>query len=476
MRNLNRREFVMSTGAATAAVSLPIATERSLAQEQSRHLPDGYVLVTSLRLPLAGIGGQSIEPLINGDVANWSDLGCPISVTPVPLAIDGIVPGGLVPETTVADFNELASTLDSTPGGFAVVPTDQVDYRVNTLKISGVDPLLASGSESEPIVRIGAVGDIIPGRNVAAHIREYGNNYGLPLQRTKSVLAEFDFTFANFECFISETLEFPELVDANALDFLTRPDYVPTLVDAGIDAVSMANNHAVYSHAGWGLPAFNDTYSFLTNGGVPVFGAGADLDQARQPHVAEVNGMSIALYGVDGITGNETWPNALGVVPNAGSQATASHGGTNPLNLDQVAADISNLAGQYDIVIPFFHMSEQYYWTPQDWAIETARRSIDAGASCVVSSHPHTIQGWESYEGKPIFYGIGNFIYDQMFSVDTRQGYVLELTFRGKNVVGFRIHGHEIEQFTQPRFMHQGEIAAFLDRFWLSTDMRTAGY
>lgn len=472
MRNINRREFVIgSSVVAGAALTLPISCERAMAQE-ARHLPSGYAMVTSLRLPLAGIGSGNLESLINGATTDWSDVGCPLSVAAVPLAIDGIVPSGLTPETTVADFNELAETLDATPGGFAVVPTDQIDFRVNTLKIDGIDPLLGSGDESAPITRVGAVGDIIPGRNVAAHIREFGD-YSVPLQRTKRLLSEFDFTFANFECFISETLEFPELVDPNALDFLTRPDFVPTMVDAGIDAVSMANNHAVYSHSGWGLPAFADTYSYLTNGGVPVFGAGMDLDQARQPYVAEVNGISIAMYGVDGITGNETWPTALGVVPNAGSQATADHGGTNPLNLDQIKADIENLAGQYDVVIPFIHMSEQYFWTPQDWAVQTAQGCIDAGASCVISSHPHTIQGWEIYNGKPIFHGIGNFIYDQMFSVDTRQGYVLELTFRGANVVGFRIHGVEIEDFTQPRFMSQGENAAFLDRFWLSTDMRS---
>ncbi|MCA9834559.1 MAG: CapA family protein [Thermomicrobiales bacterium] len=469
MQNVNRREFVAGSAAAGAALILPIASERALA-EDAKHLPDGYAVVTSLRLPLTGIGSGDLEPLIDGVTTNWSDIGCALSIETVPLAIDGIVPSGLNPKETVSNFDDLATKLDQTPGGFAVVPLDQIDYRVNTLKISGVDPLLASGTDSAPITRIGAVGDIIPGRNVAAHIRAFGD-YSVPLQRAKSLLSSFDFTFANFECFISETLEFPELVDANALDFVTRPDFVPTMIDAGIDAVSMANNHAVYSNAGWGLPAFQDTWGFLSGGGMPVFGVGNDLDEARQPFVTEVNGMSIALLGVDGITGNETWPTALGVVAGAGSQATADHGGTNPLNLDQVVADVESLAGQYDIVIPFFHMSEQYYWTPQDWAVETGRACIDAGANIVVSSHPHTIQGWESYKGKPIFYGIGNFIYDQMFSVDTRQGYILELTFRGKDVVGFRIHGHEIEDFTQPRFMGQGEMAAFMDRFWLSTDM-----
>ncbi|MCO5224013.1 MAG: CapA family protein [Thermomicrobiales bacterium] len=470
MQTVNRRTFIKGS-AAGALVTMPIARERALAQE-AKHLPAGYAMVTSLRLPLAGIGAADLEPIISGDTANWSDVGCALSVPIVPMAIDGIVPAGLTPTETATDYDDLITKLDMQPGGFAVVPLDQIDFRVNTLKVNGIDPLLASGTDDAPVARIGAVGDIIPGRNVAAHIRAFGD-YSVPLQRTKHVLSSFDFTFANFECFISETLEFPELVDANALDFVTRPDFVPTMVDAGIGAVSMANNHAVYSWAGWGLPAFEDTYGFLTNGGVPVFGAGNSLEEARKPFVTEVHGLSVALLGVDGITGNETWPYALGVVADAGSQATDSHGGTNPLNLPNVVADIEKLVAQYDIVIPFFHMSEQYYWTPQDWAVETGRQCIDAGATCVVSSHPHTIQGWESYHGKPIFYGIGNFIYDQMFSVDTRQGYVLELTFRGREVVSFRIHAHEIEDFTQPRFMGQGELAAFMDRFWLSSDMLT---
>lgn len=474
MRNLNRREFVIGSGAAAAALSFPIATERTLAQ-QGRHLPNGYALVTSLRLPLVGIGRNDVEPIISGTVTNWSAVGCPVPVEPVPMAIDGIVPGGLTPTVTANDYEELTAELDKNPGGFAVVPLDQIDFRVNTLKVDGVDPLLGSGTESAPIARIGAAGDIIPGRNTAIHIREFGN-YSLPLARVKSVLAGFDFTFANFECFISDTLPWPELEDPHALDFLTRPDFVPTLVDAGIDAVSMANNHAVYSESGWGLAAFYDSYNFLTNGGMPVFGAGGDLDQARLPFTTEVNGLRIAVIGVDGITGNEQWPNALGVVSGANSQATGSRGGTNPLNLASITSDIERLAGEYDIVIPFIHMSEQYFWTPQDWAVETARQCIRAGASCVVSSHPHTIQGWEVYNGKPVFYGIGNFIYDQMFSVDTRQGYVLELTFRGKQVAGFRIHGVESESFTQPRFMSQGENASLMDRFWLSSDLISRAY
>lgn len=474
---INRRQLVAG-GAALAGTTLTFPRITDVAAQDStpevthpRSLPGGYAMVTSLRLPLSGITGADVARIISGEVAWWNDAGAPITIATVPMALDGAIPDGLNPSATHASYDELVAAFDAAPGAFAVVPTDQIDFRVNTLRVDGVDPLHAMGTDEQPIVRVGAAGDIIPGRNVANYIRKY-DDFTMPLARVKSVLAQFDFTFANFECFISETLESPELVDANALDFLTRPQFVPSMVDAGIDAVSMANNHAVYSHSGWGLPAFYDTYGYLVNGGVPVFGAGENLDQARLPYIHEVNGMSIAMLGVDGITGNEDYPSALGVVAGAGSQATADHGGTNPLNMANVVADIERLAGEHDIVIPFFHMSEQYFWTPQDWAILTAHQCIDAGASCVISSHPHTIQGMEVYNGKPIFHGIGNFIYDQMFSVDTRQGYLLELTFRGSDVIGFRTHPVEIEAFSQPRFMGQGESAAFMDRFWKSTDLR----
>jgi poly-gamma-glutamate synthesis protein (capsule biosynthesis protein) len=377
----------------------------------------------------------------------------------------------MTPTKTVNDYEELVAEIDANTGAIAAVPLDQIDFRVRTLMIDGVDPLRSAGTEGAPIVRIGAAGDIIPGRNVANYIRKY-DNFSMPLQRVKDVLADFDFTFANFECFISETLESPELTDPGALDFLTRPQFVPGMVEAGIDAVSMANNHAVYSHSGWGLPAFADTYNYLNDGGMPVFGAGFDLAQARAPYVHEANGLTIAIIGIDGITANIDYPNEADTVDSAHSEATADHGGTNPLHMETITADISAMASQYDIVIPFFHMGNQYQWVSGQWCYDIAHASIDAGASMVVSSHPHTIQGMETYKGKPIFYAIGNFIYDQMFSVDTRQGYVLDLTMRGDQVIGFRTHGVEIEAFSQPRFMGPGEQASLMDRFWTSTDLR----
>jgi poly-gamma-glutamate synthesis protein (capsule biosynthesis protein) len=294
--------------------------------------------------------------------------------------------------------------------------------------------------------------------------------------QVRDFLSTFDVTVCNFECFVSETRDIPELVQPEGsviLDFVTRPDSLDGMVMAGIDAVTMANNHAVFP---FGVDAMTETIGYLTEAGMTPWGVGQDLDEARAPWTIEVNGTSIAFYGVDGVTANLEYPDSQGVqtVGDVPVDARANRGGTNPLKLDQNLADIEALAGQYDIVLPYVHMGDQYRWTPRPWVVDVCRQYVDAGATAVLTSHPHATMGMEIYKGKPIFYSIGNFVYDQMFSVETRQGYFLELTIRGKTLVGFRIHPTEVIDFVQPRFMSGLETVSFNDRFWRSVDlMRT---
>ena len=113
-----------------------------------------------------------------------------------------------------------------------------------------------------------------------------------------------------------------------------------------------------------------------------------------------------------------------------------THPGRLPYDPDIFIPDIQALGGQYDIVIPYFHFGIEYVEALPDWAVDGARSAIDAGATLVVTNHPHVIQGMEFYTGTPIVYSVGNFIFDQMFSVQTREGLILELVMRGKKCVG----------------------------------------
>ncbi len=474
----NRRNLIRGGAAATASAlgAGPLTTEAAPGTDTpasrlvlAQGLAPGAALVSSLRLPMRGIGSSQTGPLLLGDIANWYEVGCPIPLPVTVLAVDGKVPEGSSPAEMLADYNALVERLNETPGGLAMLPVEMIDSRVNTLDIDGLNPHLASGTETEPVVKVGVAGDIIFGRNGGNRQRTFGD-YSLPMYQVKDFLSTFDVTVCNFECFVSETIEPPEIEDPGTLNFVTVPDSLQGMVMAGIDAVTMANNHAFYPY---GLEAMNDTIGYLNEAGIPPFGVGQNLDEARAPWTIDINGTSIAFYGIDGVTANLDYPTSAGVPPKGNLEvaATASSGGTNPLMMDQNLADIERLAGEYDIVLPYFHMGEQYIWAPVDWVVDVSRRCIDAGATAVLSSHPHATMGMEFYNGKPIFYSIGNFVYDQMFSVETRQGYFLDMTFRGSNLVSFKTHGVEIMDFVQPRFMSGREQAAFMDRFWRSVDM-----
>ncbi len=466
----NRRQVIAGAGLAATTTLLPAAPASAAAHmaQDSASLPAELALVTSPRLPLWDITGEAAVRILDGSGGSWAHVGCPLPVPIRRLALDGVDTMGMPAAETVAGYEALVIAMEQAPGTVAIVPVAKIDSRVTALSIDGNEPLASASANGDEVFHVGVVGDMIPGRNVNLHIRGYGD-YQFPWRRTAPLLSSFDFTFGNFECVISDAIPPPEDSDPNALDFVVGTAATEGLNLAGFDAVSLANNHSVYNASGWGFDGFIDTINALDAAGIPRFGAGMDLTEARAPYVATVAGKTIALIGIDGVTANVDYPGVWAVPVNVG--ATASQPGTNPLITDQVLGDISSLAGQYDIVIPYFHMGEQYRWALSDWAIELSRACVDAGATTVLTSHPHVIQGMEWYRNTPLFYGLGNFIYDQMFTVDTAQGHILDLTFRGNDIVGFRMHGVHIEDFTQPRLLGPDEQAAFMDRIWRSHDL-----
>ncbi|MGI8483802.1 MAG: CapA family protein, partial [Thermomicrobiales bacterium] len=327
-------------------------------------LPNGTALVTSPRLPLHGIGVDQVQSLLQGSITSWRDVGSPINLPVSAFAIDGIVADGMKSPQMVKDYSGLLAELNKTSGGLAVVPIDQIDFRVNTLALGGVDPL-ATGE----VVRMAVTGDIIPGRNVAIHARKYGD-WTHPFLQVKDFLAGFDVTVSNFECVISDTIAPPEESDPNTFDFIASSDVIEGMKLCGIDAISLANNHTAWNSSGLGIAPFTDMLGILDNAGFPYFGGGRDLDQAQRGWETTIGNTSIVFIGIDGVTANVDYAGQIGTVgENIGSGfagASASKAGTNPLAVQSVMAKISDLAGKYDIVIPYFHMGEEYVWiTPQ---------------------------------------------------------------------------------------------------------------
>lgn len=454
---------------ANAPARITEIADRSAAAPAAQTSGDGLALVSSPRLPLFGIGSADRDGLLSGQITNWRDVGSGAAFPVELLALDGAVPDGSSPVETLADYEGLAAALAERPGAFALVPLDQVDFRANVLSIDAVDPVRDRAGNDGPL-RIAVVGDIIGGRNVHLTQERYGD-FTHAFWKVADHLAAYDVTIANLECTLSESL--PQPSNPRSYSFVTNPALADGIKMAGIDAVSLANNHSTWNDEGWGAQGLLDTIAALNDREIPYFGAGNDLDEARRVFTIEAKGRRIAFLGVDGVTANQDYPepnDAVRGVVWAESAATGGTPGTNPYAFDQVIADVEAAAADHDIVIPYLHMGAEYKWLVPEWVTEAAQGCIDAGASVVVTNHPHVIQGMATYKNTPIVYSVGNFIFDQMFSVDTRQGLILELVFDGMRVVGLRTRGVEIEEFHQPRLMTGGEQAAIMDRFWRSTD------
>lgn len=180
--------------------------------------------------------------------------------------------------------------------------------------------------------------------------------------------------------------------------FRLAPEKVSMFQEMGIDAVTLANNHAL----DYGTDALLDTCEVLDGAGILHTGAGKDLNAAKQPVVFEKNGQRVALIG------------ATRVIPEAGWAAANGHPGmlsSYEVSVEPLLAQIAECHEQGEMVVVLIHWGIERDETPQEYQRALAKRYIDAGADLVIGSHPHVLQGIEYYKGKPIFYSLGNFVF-----------------------------------------------------------------
>lgn len=218
--------------------------------------------------------------------------------------------------------------------------------------------------------------------------------------------------------------------------FSADPKLIAGLAHAGIDIVSIGNNHIGDA----GSKGILDTIANLKHYGLKSTGAGANLTAARRPALATVDGVKVAILGYDTIA------KAYG--------AGASKAGSAQLSRTVVRADIRKArAAGADVVIVYPHWGTEY--TPRPFASQQAlaRAIIDAGADMVIGNHAHWVGAMEIYKGRPIWYALGNFVFDQDWSEPTMEGITLELTFDAAKLVQVRMRPHVILDKAQPNFM-----------------------
>jgi poly-gamma-glutamate synthesis protein (capsule biosynthesis protein) len=126
-----------------------------------------------------------------------------------------------------------------------------------------------------------------------------------------------------------------------------------------------------------------------------------------------------------------------------------------------------------DVVIVFPHWGIEYRADPVPSQERLAHQAIDAGADMVIGNHPHWPEAMEVYKGRPIWYALGNLVFDQTWSDHTMEGITLELTFDGASLVQARIRPHVILGKAQPNFLDPGGSGkVVMDQVWNASEGR----
>jgi poly-gamma-glutamate capsule biosynthesis protein CapA/YwtB (metallophosphatase superfamily) len=194
-----------------------------------------------------------------------------------------------------------------------------------------------------------------------------------------------------------------------------HPDCIKALAFANIGLVALANNHIMDYDATGAI----DTLQLCGNNGIATVGIGRTMEEAGLPFSAKIKNKKVAI---------------LNFADNEFLSATDNSIHCNPVNPIQCAYDIHNARMNHDYLIVIMHAGNEFYALPSPRTKKLYRYIIDQGADVIVSHHTHAYSGYEIYQSKPIFYGLGNFIYDWPGKINSgwNQGYVVRLLLSDK--------------------------------------------
>ena len=266
---------------------------------------------------------------------------------------------------------------------------------------------VVSDIPKEPVTLL-FLGDIMLDRGVELYMSQH-NDWRWPFLNVADILKEADLVFGNLESVISDKGE----KKGSVYSFRADPKTMEGLVFAGIDVVSVVNNHSM----DYGAEAFLDSLERLKEVGIAYVGGDITKLEAETVVVKVVKGIKIGMVAYT-TKGSSLW------------QAGESSPGISWMDsarLSQLKKDIEEAKLYSDILVVSLHFGEEYQKEPSAEQQLLSRAAIEAGADLVIGHHPHVVQPIEQYKDGWIAYSLGNFIFDQGFSPETMEGMALKV-------------------------------------------------
>jgi poly-gamma-glutamate capsule biosynthesis protein CapA/YwtB (metallophosphatase superfamily) len=248
-------------------------------------------------------------------------------------------------------------------------------------------------------------------------IIKYGPEY--PVKDIKDFLKGFDYRFCNLETPISDK---GEAHTEKKFVFRGNPKDVALLKHAGINGVSLANNHA----CDYGKAGILDTIDILNKNNIGSAGAGIDIGAAHLPLIVTINEIKVAILAYADIAFEDSF-------------AGKDHPGVARAKIESIRDDIKQYRAFNDFIIISIHWGIEYSEYPEAREIKLAHAIIKSGADVIIGHHPHIFQGIEVYEGKPIFYSLGNFIFGSI-NENAMENILVEISFLKNKINSFSVY------------------------------------
>ena len=226
----------------------------------------------------------------------------------------------------------------------------------------------------------------------------------------RAVLRDKDLSVTNLECPLTDRSN-PIVKSGPALK--SSKAAVAALTSGYFDVAALANNH-ILDQGGDGV---TDTLNVCAQAGIATVGAGVNAEEASRILYKQVKGSTIAI---------------INVAEHEFCVAKKDSQGANPLNPVQNYYHIKEAKEKAEYVIMVIHGGNEHYPLPNPSMVDMYRYFADLGVTAVIGHHSHFAGGYEIYQGVPIFYSLGNFLFDTEKERPTywHQGYLVKLALR----------------------------------------------
>jgi poly-gamma-glutamate synthesis protein (capsule biosynthesis protein) len=295
--------------------------------------------------------------------------------------------------------------------------SEKVDDFILSVLSKNID-IGTEGWDEEKLTKVNMGGVVAIARSLASRMDREGD-YAYPAKEIGAFLADADLTH------VSNEVSFVEgCVASSGMRFCSKPEYIETLEESGVDIVELTGNH----NNDFGSEYNKNTIETYSSLGMRYFGGGLNSEDASKVLYEEINGSTIAFVGYN------YYDTILGTLALAGTDRA----GANSYSVEKLRGDIEKANEKADVVIVTFQFQECWSYPPTDLIYPPCYRpiavpdqegvfkqAIDFGADIVVGTQAHQPQTYELYGDGVIFYGLGNLYFDQINWIGTRQGLVL---------------------------------------------------